>query len=1106
MMRQPRYLILALLSCAAVLPLTALVQPDDSPMLSKIFQHPDLRVAARYAHASEGQANGLGGPMRQPALGVPPEAAYLDVRTGRWATLMPSKPLLPGSGVGNNLTWESRQMDGPPSYAAQQEMAWEAFIGYLRDHQSELRIDLGELADPNIAIRDDGALVQIHAPRRVNGVPVRDSYLTGVIRHGNLTLFGARNWGDVATAAQPALTVDAAIATASTHLEPFVASRWHKASLAFVPAAPGDAMTYRLVWALRPVFDDGLGTWEALVDAHNGELLSFADLNQYASAREVEGGVYPQSNDGIGPEGTEQPDYAMPFTDVANAGDDFFTDSGGNLLACVDGDITTTLSGQFVSMFDNCGAISATTGGDILDFGTSGGDDCTTPGLGGAGNTHSSRTGMYELNRIIEMARGHLPDNVWLQGQLTANMNINQFCNAFWGGGSVNFYRSGGGCGNTGELAGVFDHEWGHGMDDNDLNPAISSPGEGIADAYAFLRLDTSCMGRGFNQGANCGGYGDPCTSCDGVRDIDWANRLSGAPHDVAWIDVNCGPGNTNGPCGGSVHCESAAYSEAVYDLVERDLPSVYGMDHNTAHEVGAYLTYQGAGPVGNWFDCITTGFAGCNADGGYLNFLAADDDNGDLLDGTPHMTAIFDAFDRHGTACATPTVQDSGCAGGPTTAPVVTGTALDRGARLTWGAVAGASKYKVYRTEGVFGCDLGKIPVGETTGTEFIDDGLKNGTEAFYIVAAIGPDDSCFGPASSCTSVTPAAGANVALVESASGDFAFLSGDGDIFLDNCEQGSVDVTMANIGTGTLTNVRIVDVVGVNHPETEVVSALPLTVDASMTECETVLASVDIQAGGLSLGDVLDLRIDYTSDEISPDVKSTVVRVNVTSTEGDFQNFASRTFTYEPDIEDWLVASGTFDRTSTGAGSGGDGTDNYVASSGFTGNQCDNIRSPVLSLATDSTMTLWSNFNIEDDTGSGWYDRANVGIYDVAAGTRTVKTPSSGRAYNASGNAASDFCTNNQPGWAGSMQTWATSDFDATALGSAAIAGDLVQLDVAYGTDPLSHPEGFWFDEVTVTNVDVQVADGQSDVCAPPTLIFTDGFESGDTSAWTATIP
>ena len=80
--------------------------------------------------------------------------------------------------------------------------------------------------------------------------------------------------------------------------------------------------------------------------------------------------------------------------------------------------------------------------------------------------------------------------------------------------------------------------------------------------------------------------------------------------------------------------------------------------------------TAKGGGFVGNWFQCTTDGTAGCNADGGYLNYLVADDDNGDLGDGTPHMSAIHAAFARHGIACSALSVQDSGFAGTTPTAP----------------------------------------------------------------------------------------------------------------------------------------------------------------------------------------------------------------------------------------------------------------------------------------------------------------------------------------------------------------------------------------------------------------------------------------------------
>jgi hypothetical protein len=52
----------------------------------------------------------------------------------------------------------------------------------------------------------------------------------------------------------------------------------------------------------------------------------------------------------------------------------------------------------------------------------------TTPGYGGSGNTHSARTNFYELNKVIEMAKSHLPNNQWLKNRLRVNLNINDSC------------------------------------------------------------------------------------------------------------------------------------------------------------------------------------------------------------------------------------------------------------------------------------------------------------------------------------------------------------------------------------------------------------------------------------------------------------------------------------------------------------------------------------------------------------------------------------------------------------------------------------------------------------------------------------------------------
>jgi hypothetical protein len=140
------------------------------------------------------------------------------------------------------------------------------------------------------------------------------------------------------------------------------------------------------------------------------------------------------------------------------------------------------------------------------------------------------------------------------------------------------------------------------------------------------------------------------------------------------------------------------------------------------------------------------------------MQWLAADDDNGNLNDGTPHMTAIFNAFNRHGIACATPTAVNSGCASGPSTSPTLSGTAGNFQSSLSWNSISGATRYWVFRTEGHAGCDFGKTKIAEVTGTAFTDTQVANGRNYYYNVVAAGTSNACFGTASNCVTVTPAA------------------------------------------------------------------------------------------------------------------------------------------------------------------------------------------------------------------------------------------------------------------------------------------------------------------------------------------------------------
>ena len=841
MNRSVRTTLASLALASLALPALAQVEPvKPADLAAKSFRHQDLSIHTRDLELSQINRAALAEVKSSLAqLGAPEASARIDERSGRFSTLLPAVPLVPGNGVGNSLAWSK----AVTTREQREKVAMDAFLGYLTANRSALGIDPKELGGQRRMASHDNDIYQFHLERTFDGIPVRDSYIAATINSGNLVLMTTYQWGD-RPAANPArqISYTAAREAVESYLGALNGNFEPKGRQYYITMADAKGYRYQLVWSVKGQVEGDGGNWEALVDAYTGAVLSFEDTNQYAEAK---GGVYPKTNDGLVPDGAEQAGWPMPWLTVTGG----VTDGGGN--ANVTGSLTATLSGTYVRMSDNCGAISLTQTGNI-DFGTSTGTDCVTPGIGGAGNTHSSRSGFYELNKIKEMARGQLPSNVWLTQQLTANMNINLTCNAFWNGSTVNFYRSGGGCFNTGEIAAVFDHEWGHGMDANDVNGGIASPsGEGIADIYSSFRLNDSCIGRHF-QSTVCSGNGDPCLTCTGVRDIDYLKRQSGTPHTYTWSNANCG---------GAVHCVGGVYSEAVWSLWKRKLQAApFNMDNNTAMEVGARLTYIGAGNTGTWFSGGPPN-GGCTGGSGYLNYLAADDDNGNINDGTPHMTAIYGAFNDQQIACQTPAPVNSGCAGTPTAAPNVTATAGANSASLSWAAVSGATKYQVYRAEGIFACDWGKVKLGETTGTTFASSGLQNGRNYSYVVIPVGAANTCMGPASACDTVVPAGGGggnntpSVSITAPASGS-SFASGASVTFTGTAtdvEDGSLTAGMSwtssingAIGTGGSFSTSSLSV------GTHTITA-SATDSGSLTGSATISITINAAAGVLTNG-------------------------------------------------------------------------------------------------------------------------------------------------------------------------------------------------------------------------------------------------------------
>jgi hypothetical protein len=501
------------------------------------------------------------------------------------------------------------------------------------------------------------------------------------------------------------------------------------------------------VWQFVFHRDGVMGTWRARVDAATGEVLELADINDYVAAQAT-GGTYLNS-----PTTGSEVVRPAPFADLSIGG---FTNSAG-VYNWTSGTVSSVLNGQYVRIVDTCGAISQ--GSDAtgnIAFGTSTGTNCTTPGHGGAGNTHSAREQYYQVNRIKEVGRGWLPTNTWLQGKLTVNVNLNQTCNAYWNGTSLNFFKSGGGCNNTGELAGVSLHEYGHGLDQNDGTGTAPEGGTGEAygDITAAIALHTSCIGPGFLT-SNCSGYGNACTACTGVRDLDSAKRVTTTPATVAnFTQVRCGAGS--GPCGKEVHCESYVPSQTIWDLANRDLPNP---GTGPAWTILDRLWYLSRNTATKSFTCTTgTTFTsnGCSTGNWWKVMRAVDDDDGNLTNGTPHGAALFAAFNRHGIACTTDAGASTTFAGcTPPAVPTLSVTPGSNSAALSWSA-SGSSVYNVFRNE--TGCNAGFTKIATaTSATSLADNAVGNGLTYFYQVTAYpSGNEACASAPSTCISVTP--------------------------------------------------------------------------------------------------------------------------------------------------------------------------------------------------------------------------------------------------------------------------------------------------------------------------------------------------------------
>ena len=261
------------------------------------------------------------------------------------------------------------------------------------------------------------------------------------------------------------------------------------------------------------------------------------------------------------------------------------------------------LTGLRVTMVNAAGAL-ATTSFTVADGNTATWNDAATELVDAQLSTYVYGNLIKARDRVINPSIA-----AWIDQPLDFHVNEADTCNAFSTGNDVHFFHKGGGCENTGRIADVVFHEFGHSFHNHSALPGMGSfetnLSEGLADFNAANFTEDPGIGRGFDFTDNPS------------RQIDPVGTEAVYPR-----DLNADP-----------HVSGLIISGALWDLRKAAI-RVMG------HDAGVQLAEK-----------VFAGVAMRAADIGssYTAALIADDDDGNLGNGTPHGCMIAAAFAPHG-------------------------------------------------------------------------------------------------------------------------------------------------------------------------------------------------------------------------------------------------------------------------------------------------------------------------------------------------------------------------------------------------------------------------------------------------------------------------
>ncbi len=523
-----------------------------------------------------------------------------------------------------------------PVYGGTPQQKVENFIA---DKLQDFRIPTQDLVLTGIGETEKHIFVNYK--QTYQGLEVLDSRFTARLTHDSkLILWGADVYNDIDVAIQPSLSGQDAIASASADITNTITNTTVQSDLKVLPIPYFKSMKYKLVYQVNveTVTASGIpSNWYTLVDANSGDVLYRQNMVMHCGgtgcthgAKEVCSkdefrkrvaeskikAALPPGDIEVNLEATVYTNNPSGGTSVVGLGNLDLTVGGNNYQTDGTGFVSTSETGTQNATFSLEGQW-----GIVNNNGTT--PSFTTSLTAGAPTTVTfDNDAMIEelcaynnVNRIHDYHKTILPSFTGMDFQLPINVEITPAeCNAFYNGSSINFYTSNATCYSLAMVADVVFHEYGHGINDKfyqsmGSNFSNGAMNEGYADVWAFAEMEDPILGDG----------NDPADPTASIRRYDTLGKVY--PIDIV----------------AEVHADGEIIAGAWWDLY-----LLLGNDMATTMDLFAqsFPGLQAATFNGNEGQAYTEVL---------LDVLMADDDDGDITNGTPNGVEIVEAFDMHG-------------------------------------------------------------------------------------------------------------------------------------------------------------------------------------------------------------------------------------------------------------------------------------------------------------------------------------------------------------------------------------------------------------------------------------------------------------------------